>query len=707
MRPHSTDRSNGGALPVTLSGFTSPDRERADGAALRVPDPVDITPRRSRSALRASRGAWIFPAVVMLAVLVLGLLRLSGSSLSIYATGLGATEDEAGVLAGPARNIRSDEWNVRTPWVLRQAELGFPDEVPSAVGTHDVTVLADLPTSGWEAILRPHTLAYRFLDVSRAFAVEWWTYHAVQLLGVYALLLALTRRPLLSALGSSLVTFSPATQWWAAPGTFATVGYGCLTAALVLWAVGAARPAARLALAVAAGWAAACFLVALYVPWLIGTALVVGPVVAGALVARLADPVGRRRTLRALAVVVPVSGVIAAGLFGAFLLGHRDAVRAISGTVYPGDQAEQQAGTGSPPALLGGAFDYFASGTRVEAVNDTNQSENASGLLLLLPVAVACAAHAARGRFRASPAAYPLIGSLMGGGVLLAWTVLPVPGWAGGLALLTRIPPQRLFLPVALASAVAVALLANYHLSSGKRLGPAPLLAGTGAFAAVQLWAASDYTVDGSGINLGLATLFVLVVVAGTGLALGPRPVVGLAVLAGFCLWQASFIHPLQRGTDPLTDGPVRNMVERVAAGRPASGWIVFGGDPLLLGTLTAAGINTLSAISPYPDADAWRVLDPAGEFEDVWNRYTRVSFFAVAGEPNFKLLQPDSITVTVDPCDAKLANLGVEFLIAQNAELTGCVQPVDELPYGEGYLKVYRKVASAPVPPRLEAQAP
>lgn len=639
-------------------------------------------------------------------MLVLGLLRLSGSSLSIYATGLGASEGEAGVLAGPARNVRSDEWNVRTPWVLRQVELGFPEEVPGAVGTHDVAVLADLPTWGWEALLRPHTLAYRFLDVSRAFAVEWWAYHAVQMLGVYALLLALTRRPLLSALGSSLVTFSPATQWWAAPGTFTTLGYGCLTAALVLWAVGAVRPIARLALAAAAGLAAALFLVALYVPWLIGTALVVVPVVAGALVARLADPDRRRRTLRSLAVVVPVTGVVAAGLFGAFVFGHRDAVSAISGTVYPGDLAEQQAGSASRSALLGGAFDYFASGTRVAVVNETNQSENASGLLLLLPVASACVAHGVRRRFRPPPAAYPLIGSLVGGGVLLAWTVLPVPGWAGRLALLTRIPPQRLFLPVALAGAVALALLAHYHLSSGRGLGSASLLVSAGGFAAVQLWAASDYTVDGSGINLGLAALFVLIVVTGTGLALSARPVAGLALLAAFCLWQASFINPVQRGTDPLTRGPVRRMVDRVTAGRPASGWIVFGGDPLLLGTLTAAGVNTLSAISPYPDAEAWRVLDPAGEFEAVWNRYTRVSFFALAGEPNFKLLQPDSITVTVDPCDAKLEALGVEFLVAQNAELTGCVEPVEELAYGEGYLNVYRKVASAPVPPRVETES-
>lgn len=695
---------------MTLSGFTSPDREETapgPGAALRAPGQVGVAPPRVRSSLRASRGAWIFPAVVVLAVLVLGLLRLSGSSLSIYATGLGATEGEAGVVAGPARHIRSDEWNVRTPWVLRQVELGFPEEVPGAVGTHDVTLLGDLPTGGWESLLRPHTLAYRFLDVSRAFAVEWWAYYAVQLLGVYALLLALTRRPLLSALASSLVTLSPATQWWAAPGTFTTVGYGCLTAALVLMAVGAARTSARLGLAAAAGLAAALFLVALYVPWLIGTALVVVPVVAGALAARLVDPARRRRALRALAVVVPVTGFIAAGLFGAFLFSHRDAVRAISGTVYPGDQAEQQAGSASVPALLGGALDYFASGTRVSAVNDANQSENASGLLLLLPVAVACAAHGVRGRFRPPPAAYPLLGSLVGGGLLVAWIVLPVPGWAGRLALLHRIPPQRLFLPVALASAVALALLAHYHLSSGKRLGRATMLVAAGGFAAVQWWAASDYTVDGSGINPGLAAPLVLVVAAGTALALGPRPVAGLAVLAGFCLWQASFIHPVQRGTDPLTEGPVRRMLDRVAAGRPGSGWIVFGGDPLLLGTLTAAGVNTLSAISPYPDAEAWRVLDPAGEFDEVWNRYARVSFFALAGEPNFKLVQPDSITVTVDPCDAKLETLGVEFLVAQNAELTGCVEPVEELAYGEGYLNVYRKVASAPVPPRVEVKDP
>lgn len=653
----------------------------------------------SQATRSLRRTAWLFPAAILVLVAVLGTLRLSGSSIAVYAMRGGATEGDAGVLAGPVREIRSDEWAVRTPWVLRQVELGLPTHAAGGMGTHDVAVLSDLPTRSWELALRPHTAGYLVLNEERAFALEWWLLAAVQLLGVYALLYALTRRPAVSAVTASLLTLSPATQWWWAPGTFTTIGYGCLATALLLFAYRANGHRRRITWSLAAGWAIAAFLTTLYVPWQIGTGLVVGPVALATFAPDVIRRATRRQALASLAVVGGVSLGVAGLLFGSFVLAHRDTIRTIAATEYPGAQPANIGGTANLAVLWGAAFDYFSSAKPSATVNGTNQSENSSALLFLLPVALACFALSAAGRLSDHPLVPPLLACLAGGAVLLTWMLLPVPETLARLALLTRAPPGRMFLPVGLASVLALGLFVAYQLDSGRRLRPSALVVCVSAFAATLAWGAGAYRRDGQPIDLMLALAFILVVSAGVALALGRRPLIGLGILAAFAFWQASLINPVQRGTDPVGDSALRQAIEQVEAGAPAhAGWIAFNAEATVKGTLTASGVNHLTGVSPYPDARAWRVLDPDLRHQKVWNRYAYVSFVpgAVGSPVTFTLVGLDGLAVTVDPCSPALSELGVGFFLTQDSELSACSTAIRRVPIGTGYAMLYRRVAPA-----------
>lgn len=627
-------------------------------------------------------------------MVVLGLLGISGSSLGFYATANGAPEGQAGVMAGPSRPIRSDEWLVRTPWVLRQLQRDLPDQVAGGMGTHDATVLYDLPARDWEVLLRPQTVGYRFLDRERAFALEWWALSAVQLLGVYALLLVLTGRVAISALAASLLTLSPATQWWTTPATFTTVGYGCLATALVLAAYRVRTGRLRLALSVAGGLAFGAFLAALYPPWQIGTALVVVPVAVASIIPDLRSDAGRRRAIRSLAVVLPIALGVGGVLLGSFVLKHRDAVDAISSTVYPGHRTVSKGGGTPLRIVLGSAFDAFASDKPYSVVNDTNQSENSSALLLLLPVGAAALALASRRRLRGSRSVAPLVGALVVGGVILGWMLLPSPSAAGRFLMLTRVPPSRLLLPLGLVGVIALALVASHQRESGSYLTPWQLLACVGLFGGALAWGARTYTVDGVGIDMRRAGAFALVTVIGVGLSLSRRPVPGLVVLVLFSLWQASLINPVQHGMDALTKSPLRRAIDSVMRGAPAdAGWLALSADATVTGTMTAAGVNNLSGVSPYPDRAAWRILDPGRASEDLWNRYAHVSFtVAPAGaQPTFTLPGLDQLSVAVDPCAPALRQLGVRFLVSQGLEIGTCVRQVARLPYGKSFLVLYR----------------
>lgn len=660
----------------------------SDALADRADQPSD----RTASVLRF----FGFPFAVFVLVMVLGLLRVNGSSLSLYATSVGVQPKAAGVLAGPARPIRSDEWYVRTPWALRQKALGLPNRVEGGIGTHDVAVLSDLPTGGWETILRPHTAAYRLFDSERAFAVEWWSFLAVQVLGVYVLMAALTRRPMLSALTALLLGFSPATQWWYSPGTFTTIGYGCASAGLFLVGV-RSLGLTRMAAALCCGLTFAAFLTTLYVPWQIGTALVVGPLVVGALVPQLIDPTRRRTSVGAITTVGLLAGGIGALLFALFIVDHRTTIEAIANTVYPGTEPARRGGGVNLVTFWGSPFDSYSASSATGVVNAANQSENATGLVLLWPVAIAASLLAAAGRLGHKGLWYPLVGLLAGGAVVVSWMLLPVPASLGQFALLTRASPQRFHLPLALAGVLALGLFAAYRLDSGIRMKPTAILLVTSVFAATSIWAAGNYLVDNAPPDLGFASFLVIAVCVGIALAFSSRPSTGFLVLVAFTAWQTSLINPLQRGTAPLTASPLRVAIDKVrTAGDPNAGWATFDVDPIVKGTLTASGVDHVTGVSPYPDVQTWRRLDPTGANKSVWNRYAHISLSAgrAGSAPAFELLSADSLKATVDPCGREIQLLHVEYFVTmEGGTEIPCAVPMASVVYGDRRVLIQRRV--------------
>ena len=69
-------------------------------------------------------------------------------------------------------------------------------------------------------------------------------------------------------------------------------------------------------------------------------------------------------------------------------------------------------------------------------------------------------------------------------------------------------------------------------------------------------------------------------------------------------------------------------------------------------------------------------VLDPTGQSEELWNRYAHIYFTpGIPGSPpDFILNSPDSLTIVVDPCDRRLAQLNVKMIVANAPLNDSCV---------------------------------
>ncbi len=660
---------------------TSAASERPSGASTRV----GAGSRRRLGALARIPVALRFPIAVALVVAVLGALGITGSSISLD----GVPGTDAGLVAGRARVVRTDEYQVRTPLIVRQQALDLPDRSAIGVGEHDMGVLYDLPTRGWEILVRPQTWPYHVFGLERAFAFEWWIlFLALPALAVYALALALGIRPFTAALVGLIVVFSPFVQWWTLPVTGTAIGYTCLAAAALIAATRATSLGPRIALSAATGWFAACFVAVLYPPSVVPLVVVIG-VAAAAAIACSFPPAGSRRDwwIR-LATVGGVACIVGGVLVLAFVVAHRGALHALSASLYPGSR-RNGGGTEDPATLFGAPFNLIVA-TRAAAngsVSGLNQSEASAGLFTLFAVAVAVVAGRTTAFWKPWRSRAVLIGVLGSSTVLLAWYFLPVPEGLGGPLLLDHVPPFRLLVTFMVASALALGLFFEERRRSGKKLPVVALAAGTLAFAAPTLWAGAQLDVDGHSAPLWEMLLLTAGSTIGIGLALrGAR--VGLWILVLLLAAGAVVVNPVQRGLGALVDSPAARLGRELRA-RPGTGAVLdfWSGSQTARVGLTASGVKLVSGLNLYPDDAAWSVLDPTGASRDVWDRYNNAVWHPgpAGSAPKFHVFDEYTISVEIDPCDARLAELGVGTIVTLEPLTAPCLVQTDHIRAKDG----------------------
>ncbi|MFD1824945.1 DUF7657 domain-containing protein [Mumia zhuanghuii] len=590
----------------------------------------------ARSYRRARTRVLAFPLLVGLTLLLLVAANVNGSSMAV----LSGDDDPPGLILGEPRPVRSDEYRLRTPIAISSVKQDFP-RAPW-IGLAPINQAATAhggPTRDWSTMLKPQDWGYLLLGADRGFAWSWWWSFAIGLAGSYVLFLTLTRRIALSALTAIAATFTPYAAWWTAPPPSLFVGYGALAGGLFLLAVRARTQSWRITYAALAGLAGAGFALALYPPWQVPLVWVVGAVVLGRVID---ERIGARHVVALLGVTATVAGVPLL----TWLVQNRDAISATIGTYYPG-QRITEAGSGSLSVLLDAPLNFWLAGDAGATLGAdgrggpwANLSESASSWFSV-PVVVVIALvvlveTVRRHRLRpptaedstvgglsghAAPAHWTLVLLLAAIGLLLAWTFLPLPDLLGQVTALNRVQPTRTALALGFAQVLLVAVAAgDTRLSARVRWAVvAVAAAGTGVTAS---WSARALPWDDtlapalevvvSGALLGGALMAVVT---------ARRTAAAAALLAAYTVTSWIIVNPLQLGTAPLTAHPLARTLDRLGAAETNPRVAVVGGlDTVAI--VRAAGLQSVSGTTPYPDTDLMNRLAPADE--RLWNNYAQ-----------------------------------------------------------------------------------
>ena len=163
-------------------------------------------------------------------------------------------------------------------------------------------------------------------------------------------------------------------------------------------------------------------------------------------------------------------------------------------------------------------------------------------------------------------------------------------------------------------------------------------------------------------------------------------------------LWTAAQVNPVILGLGDLRASDAAGAARQIGAAAREDGTFVASDDPFVSALLVANGAPSVTGWQiSGPRQDEWRLLDPDGSDEELWNRgasYLRFTFDGAPGaEPVISNPNPDIVQVSVDPCGLP-EELRIGTLVSTTKLDAPCLTQRREFVWGGKRQRVYRRDA-------------
>lgn len=602
------------------------------------------------------------------------LLEINNSSLAQWSVYLGST-DLSDTLFGVPRMIRSDEWAIWTPAAIAQEYGGYPgiSTLLSPSGTDAAWIsVGGVPARNAALLFKP--LYWGFLLLGSAKGLSFlFAMRTVLTFGVsFALAMRYTHQNrVLSILAGVMLLFAPYVQWFFSQSISEVLIFGQLLILLSLaypGLTGWRRPAAALGIA----WCLGCYVMIAYPSWIVSVMYLVLPLAVLCFVRQ--RHLLRRRDLLLLS--VPVLAVL--GWLARIVIGTWPALQAVRDSVYPGSRV--MTGGNVTPGFASGLLSLTFP---VAGTVSGNVCEHAC-FLTFAPAGLVMAADNMRKSKKADAFSLILIAAELFFGLFMLFGLPEALARVTLLSLCNRLEP-------AVGLADAMLLIRNlsrkreWSLRFRLLFAAACTLLNTGIVA----WKNQSGTLL---LLLLAAAYFCLFLLLGK-MSAGSRCMqrTGAFVLALVLMMGGAFVNPLQRGIGCAENLELVQALKTVEDG-PSDVYAVEGTWPVT-DVCMLAGKTCVNTTDFYPDVPYWAQLDPAGTYEEIYNRFCHVSLTVSEDGPSFELRSTDHIRVCLTPAD--LAVLHVTYLITDKEYEALSGYRFEKVAAGNG-MNIYHMAADA-----------
>ena len=596
-----------------------------------------------------------------LLLIMLVSFKISGSSMGCWKLFLG--DGESGIRLGEPRVWRSDEWGTLTPLCFRQQynTLGAYNRYSQTLGSILTDNMLVYGQPSWDilTLFRPFYWGYLFFGSERGLSWFWCSRLIVLFLSWFELGMLITDgQKKLSVMLSICVSFAPFLQWWfAINGLVEMLIYGACFVLGSNYLVSHTFNPRKIAVAVGMAVCAVGYVLTFYPTWMVPVAWGFVPLFLWVVIWKF-----DRKVLRRVDVVpwLLIFVITAAGLT-VLAVTSWDVIKAELNSVYPGNAPSASGGTGlwwmmKYPISLVSRFSM----NELIVENSSIICFAPAGFILALWVIIK------------EKKKDPLLILLLVMNLFLAWYYcVGIPKWLAKMLLLSFVNsnrgPQVLgFLRLTL-FVRAVAL---------KEKAPKRWLAALAAVisSAVPMRLALGFTkYEPGGLRYGyfdtaekLVVVWAILAVVFFLLYRARKSKYTMAVL-GVCtvvLASSIWINPVAKGVPEITKSETMQQIRDLVKEDPQAIWLVVDMAYPATNIPAMAGADCLNTTQTYPQKTRWEMLDPEGEYEDIYNRYCHIRA-SLGSKTMLELVSTDYVEVTLSPEDLK--KLNIRYIVSTN----------------------------------------
>lgn len=583
-------------------------------------------------------------------LLVLVAFNVSGSSIGMWVNSLPEAANN-GLVFGIPRECRTDEWALFTGMTFAQfkdlsGQLPYIGSVLRGCET-DMFILYGQPVFDFSIIFRPFQIGYLVFGLERGLSFYWYSRLIFLFLTSLDLgMILFDKNKTHSLIYALFVAFAPVVSWWFSINNFIEmlVSFNVIILGLDFFfshSMGYGKVLCTLIISVAVG----CFVLSMYPAWMIPLFYLLIFIVAALYFKnrqRYSIVTKWNFALIAVAVLFVLCSLVRV------LNMSGDAISAELSTVYPGARINTGGGqfltalrypisvllpflpsnfnsglaTGLPDNLSM-FYDFFPLGIALFLFNRESKKDHLSVALFFYVM------------------------------LLSIYCFVGIPEPVARFTLMGKSIPERALVILSFANLLLVfrcVLLIDWS----RRLNYTVLIA-----SAIFALAGTFQFESGVLTPKVFAVICVFTIIAFS-LFVQTKTFARFAVAILLCTFFGVFVNPVQQGLAFIEENPLISAMEEISQKHPDSKWIASVGWKSNL-TLFA-GVKNLSSTNIYPNDELWRVLDPEGQHEDVWNRYAHLHADITDEESSFDLVQVDVVDIHLNP--ATMRQLGVKFVL-------------------------------------------
>lgn len=550
------------------------------------------------------------------------------------------------LIAGISRPIRSDEYLVNTMLAFSQYHNGFGyfSDIVRAAPT-DMFIIYGQAVFDIAVIFRPFNIGYLFLNQGMGLSFFWVSRFVVLTLVSFEMGMLLTNKnKILSLSYAILVILSPLVQWWfAINGLVEQLIFGQLGVLLINFYMNTIDYRKRILSALLMIVCIGGFLVVFYPSWQIPFAYVFILLAIWIFLKNRNNFAYDKKDL-----LIIFTSLIILGLLMTHILNNSlNTIKIIMNTAYP--SGERFNGAGGWEYF----FNYLASifFPLTEVNLPINVVEHSVFIdFFPIPIIISIIVLVIQ-----KTKDKLLLGLLTLYLIFIIFYFIPLPDSIISLTLRDHMKTTRLFDVISFISLlILIRSLASLKEIKAKKL----LIIASAILSVIVVYLSTLYYHNYYNFLMVIALVIIYAITFSSIFTAHSEKgkIIFLICVIFISFTAGALINPIDHGTDVVLENDYSHEVESIVHQDPNGKWIV---SELKTNYIIATGAKTISSINVYPDLDKWHVIDPNGQYEDIYNRYAHITVdFQNETNTTFNLVSADLIHINMNVNDLEKLNV-------------------------------------------------